>query len=199
MVDSIFRFIVSQNDVIEFEDCNICKSRAHITARAIEKHFEGVTPGGITMSKVWLFADCRRKSQRQKYRYKPEVFLENTGICSSWGYHVAPVVITPADTFVIDPATQKSAVTLREWAGKLIPKNGEAFLVIKDKGYFIFPDDENDMFEDEKSVWHDDNENLLDENCSRSIDEVVRASLGLVEPWKMRSRVVKIKQLLGID
>jgi len=198
MVDSIYRFIVSHGDVIEFEDCNICKSRAHITARAIEKHFEGVAPG-VTLGKAWLFADCRRSSQREKYRYKPEVYLENTGVCSLWGYHVAPIIITPTDSFVIDPATQKSAVTLSVWAGKLIPKHGEAFLVIKDKWYFIFPDDDNNLFEDEKSVWHDDNENLLDESFSRSIDEVVRASLGLAEPWKMRSRVVKIKKLIGIE
>jgi hypothetical protein len=194
MVDSIYKFIVSQSDVIEFEDCNICKSRAHITARAIEKYYTGVTLG-----KAWLFADCKRQSQREKYRYKPEIYLENTGICNRWGYHVAPILTTPTDTFVIDPATQKSAVTLSTWANKLIPKHGEAFLVIKDKRYFIFPDDENGMFEDEKSIWYDSNENLLDESFSRSIDEVVRASLGLAEPWKMRSRIVKIKKLLDID
>jgi hypothetical protein len=192
--DSIFRFVVSKGDVIEFEDCNICKSRAHITARVIEKYFPDVTAG-----KAWLFADCKRGSQREKYRYKPEVYLEYNKECSSWGYHVAPIIITAADTFVIDPATQNSAVPLSQWAGRLVPKNGEGFLVIKRPEYFIYPDDNNNLFEDEKAVWDDAGENLLDESFSRSTDEVVRAALGLIEPWRMNERVRKIKLLIGTD
>lgn len=194
MADSVYTFVASQKNVIEFEDCNICKSRAHIMARAIENRFTGVTVG-----KAWLFADCKRKSQHDKYKYREEVYLENTGVCRSWGYHVAPVVITANDTFVIDPATQNSAVTLSDWAGKLVPKNGEGFVVIKRKGYFFFPVDDNNLFEDEQAVWYDAGENLLDESYSRSIDEVTRASLGLVEPWRMKDRVKKIKALLGLE
>lgn len=188
--DSIFRFITAQSDMIEFADCNICKSRAHIMGRVIEKHF-----AGVTVAKAWLFADCRRLSQREKYKYKAEVFLAG-GNCDNWGYHVAPVIITPKDTFVIDPATQKTAVKLGDWARGITPQNGKAFLVVKHAGYFIYPDDKDDHFEDQKSVWGEENESLTDENYSRSIDEMTRTSLGLIEPWKMRERVEKIRHLL---
>jgi hypothetical protein len=72
-------------------------------------------------------------------------------------------------------------------------------LVIKRPEYFIYPDDNNNLFEDEKAVWDDAGENLLDESFSRSTDEVVRAALGLIEPWRMNERVRKIKLLIGTD
>jgi hypothetical protein len=178
-IDSVYSLIEATKGVIEFEDCNVCKSRAHVTARVIERSFPGVTVG-----KVWLFADSKRKSQYEIYRYKPLVYLENKSICRSWGYHVAPVIFTASDTFVIDPATQTNAVNIRKWAMNLIPSGSKGFIVVKDKRYFIYPDDEKNLFEDEKYVWTD-TESLLDDEYSRSIDEVVRASLGLVEPWKM--------------
>jgi hypothetical protein len=190
--DSVFTRAAGLSDALDYSDCNVCKSRAHILARALEKHFAGVRCG-----KVWLFADSKRKSQREKYRTKPEVWLTLPGTdCRAWGYHVAPVIVTALDTFVIDPATQSKAVTLREWARKIIPAGSEGFAVMKVSRYYIFPDDERDLFEDELAVWIDDNESLLDEEYSRSIDELVRASLGLVEPWKMRERAWKIKQLI---
>ena len=192
-IDSVYSLIAGTKDIIEFEDCNVCKSRAHITARVIERSFPGVSVG-----KAWLFADSKRKSQKDFYRYKPVVYLENKGVCRSWGYHVAPVIITPADTFVIDPATQTKAVKLGDWARNLIPAYGKGFVVIKERRYFIYPDDEQNLLEDEKSEWTDD-ESLLDEEYSRSIDEVVRASLGLVEPWKMNAKVKDIKSLIGIN
>lgn len=190
--DSVFKMVASHGDLIEFEDCNICKSRAHIICRVIENHFTGVTTG-----KAWLFADCKRKSQQEKYRTKQNVYLQNTGVCKLWGYHVAPIIISPGDTFVIDPATQKSAVKLSEWAYKLIPNNGEAYMIVKNKRYFIFPDGTGDLFEDEKSVWEEEKELLSDDEFSRSIDEVVRASLGLIEPWKMNERVEALKKLIN--
>lgn len=162
-------------------------------SRVIEKYFPGVATG-----KAWLFADCIRKSQREKYKYKPEVLLAN-GMCDRWSYHVAPVVITPSDTFVIDPATQKSAVRLNDWACSITPQNGTVFIVVKRPLYFIYPDDNDNYFEDEKVIWYEDNESLTDDNYSRSVDEMTRTSLGLVEPWKMRDRVEKIRKLIGLE
>lgn len=191
LVDSVFNFISSQNHTLDFSDCNICKSRAHIITRAIEKKFEG-----ITTCKAWLFAAPKLSSKREYYRTKPEIWLQHKNICSKWGYHVAPAIITSGDTFVIDPATQKSAVRLTDWASGLVPPGGEALLVIKHSLYYIFPDDKYDLFEDEKAVWYDEDENLFDEHYSRSVDEMVRTSLGFIEPWKMNERAWKIKKLI---
>lgn len=208
-VDSVFNFIASQNQTLDFSDCNICKSRAHIIARAIEKKFEYITTG-----KAWLFAASNLSSKREYYRTHREVWLQHKNICEKWGYHVAPVIITESDTFVIDPATQNSPVKLTDWASALVPPDGEALLVIKQNIYYIFPDDNYDLFEDKKAAWYDEDEkikwfyedkiiirydeeeNLFDRHFSRSIDEMVRASLGFVEPWKMNERVKKIKKLI---
>lgn len=190
-IDSIFTFVGGKSDLIDFEDCNICKSRAHIISGVIEKNFPGIRTG-----KAWLIADCRRKSKISEYRYRENIYLEHTGKCKSWGYHVAPVIITGTDTFVIDPATQNQAAKINDWAYKLLPETGKAYLVIKDSRYFIFPDDTEDLFEDEKLNWLDDDEITTDEHYSRSIDEVVRVKMGLVEPWMMRYHVMKLEGLV---
>lgn len=207
--DSVFNYIASLEHIIDFSDCNICKSRAHIITRAIEKKYEGITTG-----KAWLFAASKLSSKREYYRTHREVWLQHKNICEKWGYHVAPVIITASDTFVIDPATQNTPVKLRDWASALVPSDGEALLVIKQNIYYIFPDDNYDLFEDKKAVWYDEDEkikwfyedkkiiwydedeNLLDKHYSRSIDEMVRTSLGFTEPWKMNERVKKIKKLI---
>lgn len=190
-IDSVFNFISGKNDLIDFDDCNICKSRTHIITGIIENKFPGVTTG-----KAWLIADCKRKSKAPEYRYRENIYLEHTGRCKSWGYHVAPVIITPGDTFVIDPASQNGAANIKDWADRLIPEKGNAYLVIKNSRYFIFPDNMEDLFEDEKLNWLDDDELTTDEHYSRSIDEVVRAHMGLLEPWMMRYHAKKLKELI---
>ena len=189
--DSVFAFIKQLNGIIDFEDCNICKSRAHIIAGAVEKQFPRVTAG-----KVWLIADCKRVTKSADYKYKPLILLRGKGLCINWIYHVAPVIITRLDTFVIDPATQTGAVSPGEWAAGIITEGGKALIIVKDKRFFIYPDDKNNNFIDDKPEWRDDNKSLLDEHYSRSIDEMVRASLGIIEPWKMNARVKKIKEVI---
>lgn len=188
--DSVFAW-AQQLAVIDYNDCNICKSRAHILAHIIEKRF-----ANITVSKVWLFAGPKIKSRRSAYRTRPELWLQHKNICSGWGYHVAPVIVTSGDTLVIDPATQTRAVSLGEWASSLVPSGGEGLVVIKHRRFYIFPDNEKHYFEDEKILWTD-NESLLDESYSRSIDEMTRTSLGIAEPWQMRSRVKQLEELIN--
>lgn len=190
-IDSAFSYCSSEDEIIDYDDCNICKSRAHILARAINKNF----PLAVT-SKVWLFADCKRSSMAAYYKYKPNVYLELAGKCSKWSYHVAPVIITPADTFVIDPATQNSAVSLRDWTDKIIPKNGTALMVIKHRGFFIYPEDSNDLFDDNKINWLDSDNNTTDNSFSRSIDEMTRARLGLIEPWRMKHHTEMLRKMV---
>lgn len=193
LADMVYDHIKSIDHVIDFNDCNICKSRAHILSRVIEKEYPGLVTG-----KVWLIADFKRISKRAEYKYKPEVPLENPGKCTGWIYHVAPVVLCGADTFVIDPATQKKAVKLSEWAENIIPneKGAKGFLVIKRSEYFIYPDSDNNYFEDTKPVWAEEKEILTDADYSRSIDEMTRTKLGLVEPWRMQELVDKLKKLI---
>ena len=189
-VDSVFRFIESQGYILDFEDCNTCKSRAHIMARVIEKNFPDAVVG-----KIWLVADCRRLSKFDEYKYKPHVLLEHKKFCNNWVYHVAPVIISVTDTFVIDPATQNAPVTLRKWASKLIPTGGSALVVIKRPEYFIYPES-NELFEDELVNWSDTDDKILDTDYSRSIDEMTRAKLGLIEPWKMKNLKRELEELV---
>jgi hypothetical protein len=191
--DSVYDHIKSIDHVIDFNDCNICKSRAHILSRVIEKEFPQLVTG-----KVWLIADFKRVSKRDEYKYKPEIPLVNPGKCTRWIYHVAPVVLCGADTFVIDPATQKKAVKLDEWADDIVPNvtGAKGFLIIKRSEYFIYPDVERNYFEDTKLIWAEENEILTDVDYSRSIDEMTRTKLGLVEPWRMRELLDKLKKLV---
>jgi hypothetical protein len=88
LCDSIYRFVVEELAVLDFSDCNNCDSRAHITAAAIEKQFPGVH-----VSKVWIFAGHKRTSQTEKYKFKKNDFLNYSGECSKWAYHVAPLIV----------------------------------------------------------------------------------------------------------
>ena len=87
-IDSAFAYCRTEDEIIDYDDCNICKSRAHILARAINKNF----PLAVT-AKVWLFADCKRSSMAAYYKYKQNVYLELEGKCSKWSYHVAQVIV----------------------------------------------------------------------------------------------------------
>ncbi len=189
-VDSIYRFIESQSHILDFEDCNTCKSRAHIVAGIIQKNFPDAVLG-----KIWLVADCRRLSEFDEFKYKPHILLEHKKFCRNWVYHVAPVIITATDTFVIDPATQKAPVTIRSWASMLIPIGGSALVVLKHSEYYIYPE-KSELFEDELADWNSSGQNIHDADYSRSIDEMTRAKLGLVEPWKMKNLKKDLEEMV---
>jgi len=189
--DSIFNFILSNKHLIDLDDCNICKSRAHIITRIIEKYFPGVTP-----AKVWLIADCMRISTKEYYRYKPAILLHSPGKCTNWAYHVAPVIITTTDTIVIDPSTQSKPVSLSKWADAVIPQNGAGYMVIKDKRYYIYPQNKNDLMIDTLIVWDIENKNMTDAKYLRSIDETLRAKHTLYEPWKFNYYISELMNLL---
>jgi len=189
--DSIFNFIISNKHLIDLDDCNICKSRAHIITRIIEKYFPGVTP-----AKVWLIADCMRISTKEYYKYKPAILLHSPGKCTNWAYHVAPVIITATDTIVIDPSTQSKPVSLSKWAGDIIPNNGSGFLIIKDKKYYIYPQNKDDLMLDTLPNWNSENKNMTDDKYLRSIDETLRAKHTLYEPWKFNYYISELMKLL---
>ena len=189
--DSIFSFIVSNKHLIDLDDCNICKSRAHIISRIIEKYFPSVFP-----AKVWLIADCIRSSKTEYYKYKPAVLLQLPGKCTNWAYHVAPVIITANDTIVIDPSTQIKPVSLSKWAGDIIPTNGAGFLIIKDKRYYIYPKNKDDKFLDSLQNWNDDNKYATDNKYLRSVDETLKAKHRLYESWKFNYYISELLKLL---
>ena len=130
------------------------------------------------------------------YRYKPEIFLSFPGKCSNWSYHVASVIITASDTFVIDPATQKGAVKIKNWADDIIPENGKGFLIIKDDRYYIYPESSNDYFIDTIHYWDVNDLTITDDKFLRSVDETLMAKHRFYEPWKFNYYVSKLMELL---
>jgi hypothetical protein len=196
LADSIYQFVEDALPFIDFTDCNNCSSRAHIIAAVIEKNFPGVNS-----AKVWIFADYKRASREKEYRYKPYVYLTYEADCNKWGYHVAPVAIFESengiDTIVIDHSTQDKPVTLREWADKLVKDEGKGFIVLKDKSYYNFPDNENNRFIDTSMQWVDkETEPLYDNDFAKSLEKVLIARYGFWEPWTYRKHYNEIKQLL---
>jgi len=194
--DSIYNYVQSTLTFIYFDDCNNCDARAHIMAAAIEKRFPGVN-----VSKAWMFAEYKLASMAEKYRFKKNNYLTSDEECSSWGYHVAPMIIfahsNRKDTIVIDPSTQDAAVPLSKWMAVLLPKNESAYLIIKEKKYFSFPDDEYKKFEDMKEIWNDDeNKQLLDEDYSISIRKIFTSRNVYWDPWTYRNYISEIKDLL---
>ena len=190
--DSIFSFIKQNGDIIDFDDCNICKSRAHIISRIIEKYFPHVAAG-----KVWLIADSKRSSAREMYRYKPVVMLRGSGTCNSWIYHVAPVIISGSDTIVIDPATQSKPVSLAAWYCDIIQPGGTGFIVIKNSEWYIYPEERDGYFLDELHPWSTAGEDLHDAAYLRSIEETLRAKHGFFEPWRFKFYTQKLFELVN--
>ncbi len=188
--DSVYSFILSNEHLIDFYDCNICKSRAHIICRAIEKQF----PGAVVL-KAWLITDSKRLSQKDKYRYKQNVYLKY-GSCTNWVYHVAPALLINGDTVVIDPSTQKSAVSLSKWADQIIPAGGKGFMIIKKNTYYLYPESSDDYFLDELAVWDAAEKRMKDEKYLRSIDEILKAKQGFYEPWKFNYYMSELLKLV---
>ena len=188
--DSVYSFISGKEHLIDFYDCNICKSRAHIISRAIEKKFSG-----ITVYKAWLIANSKRNSQKEIYRYKQNTYL-NYGSCSNWVYHVAPVILINGDTVVIDPATQKTTVTLSKWAGDIIPESGTGYLIIKKYEYYLYPETDDDYFMDELNDWNTGERRIKDEKYLRSIDEILSVKHGFFEPWRFNYYMSELLKLV---
>jgi hypothetical protein len=197
MADSIFHFVKSELDFIEYDDCNNCESRAHLIAAVIEKRF------GVRTMKVWLFADSKRATQTDKYKYTPhyKLHLGTKGDCDDWAYHVAVMMIISSngrtDTIVIDPSLKNSIATISEWAEDIVKDDTRGFIVIKDSMYRLFPDDENGKFEDYKLVWADDeHKDLLDEDYRASISSVLDARYPVSEPWTRSYKEQQILEML---
>jgi hypothetical protein len=195
--DSIYSYVESNLTFIDFDDCNNCDARAHLISAIIEKRF-----AGVKVAKVWMFANCKRASMSEKYRFRENIYLRYDGECDSWGYHVAPMIIFAhshgIDTIVIDPSTQDSPVPLSKWIDGLLSHDEGAYLIVKDRKYFSFPDDENNRFEDMKEVWTDDaNKPLLDEDCSISIENIFSARNIIWDPWTYRHYINAIRNLLN--
>jgi hypothetical protein len=198
IADSVFNFISEELDFIDYDDCENCRARAHVTAALIEKKFPGITVG-----KVWLFGDSKRATQSEKYRNRQDSYLYLEDKCSSWGYHVAPVIIfehgSVKDTIVIDPSTQDGPVSFGNWAVKLIHPGSKGFLVFKEKRYYTFPMDKAKRFQDHKELWTDDeNKALEDEDYSRSIKNLLGSVYGSLDDDVTRQRVEEIQKQLQI-
>lgn len=196
LADSIYQFIEESLPFINFNDCNNCRSRAHIIAAVIEKNFPGVRT-----AKAWIFADYKRASREDLYRHKPYYFLSYEADCNMWGYHVAPMFIIEneysTDSIVIDHSTQSGPVKLNEWAEKLVQNGGKGFVVVKNKMYYTFPDNDNNNFVDTITKWVDnETEPLYDNDFAKSLENVLLARYGFWEPWTYRKHYNEMKQLL---
>ncbi len=195
-VDSAFSFISNELEFIDFDDCNECASRAHLIAAILENRYHS-----LKLAKVWLFADFKRASMEEKYKLKKNSYLVLNEECSRWGYHVAPAVIIESkgvtDTIVLDPSTQKKAVLLNKWAYKLIPDEGSAFIILKEKKYYSFPENKNDKFNDNAEIWRDDDKSLYDDDFKTSLKKILFSKQGVMEPAVVNSRLKKIIDLLN--
>lgn len=137
-----------------------------------------------------------RVSKSEYYKYKPAILLHSPGKCTNWAYHVAPVIINANDTIVIDPSTQSGPVSVNKWAGDIIPQTGSGFLIIKDKRYYIYPQNKDDLLLDTIPNWDIYNKNMTDDKYLRSIDETLRAKHTLYEPWKFTYYIAELMKLL---
>ncbi len=195
-VDSAFYFINNELEFVDFDDCNECASRAHLIAAILEKRFPS-----LKFAKVWLFADFKRASMEEKNKLKKNSYLVLNEECSRWGYHVAPAVIIEnkggADTIVLDPSTQKKAVPLNKWAFKLISDDGSAFITLKEKRYYSFPENKKNKFKDDAEIWSDDNKSLYDDDFKTSLKKVLLSKQGVMEPAVINSRLKKVMDLLN--
>lgn len=197
-IDSAFDFISNELGFMDYDDCNNCTSRAHLISAILEKQYPG-----LKLAKVWLFADFKRASKEEIYRLKKNSYLASSGECDSWGYHVAPAAIIlnkgKSDTIVLDPSTQKKPVNLRKWISNLLSGENTALLIIKNKKYYLFPDNESKKFEDLKSEWVDDDKSLYDEDYTKSIEKILMSNRMIREHWVFSSDIKKIQDLIFSD
>lgn len=197
-IDSAFRFISDELGFIDYNDCNNCTSRAHLISAILEKQYPG-----LKLAKVWLFADFKRASKEEIYRLRKNNYLARKDECDSWGYHVAPIVIIVngirIDTVVLDPSTQKKPVSISKWTESLLSGENTALLIIKDRKYYLFPDNDSKKFEDAKEVWADNDKSLLDEDYTKSIESILNSKHVIREHWVLSGDIKKIQGLLFND
>ncbi len=197
-VDSAFDFISNELGFMDFDDCNNCASRAHLISAILEKQFPG-----LKTAKAWLFADFKRASKEEIYRLRKTSFLTAGNECDSWGYHVAPLVLVSCgdkiDSVVLDPSTQNKPVSLHKWASGLVTRGSKALIIIKDKKYYLFPDNDSKKFEDTKKIWVDNDKSLYDEDFTKSIEKILISKRRIREPGVFGSDMKKIRDLLYSD
>jgi hypothetical protein len=150
--DSLFSIAASQITFLEFEDCNNCALRAHVIIFILSNRFPELNFG-----KVWMFADSKLSSRKDYYKTHRKEYLAGYGICPLWGFHVAPAVILDDDTIIIDPSTQKKSVPLSKWVSDISP-NTASYIILKDSKYYMYPEDEFDLFNDKLPSWEQDYE-----------------------------------------
>jgi hypothetical protein len=120
---------MNTSSLFNMADCNNCEDRANAIGYILHKK-------GLNVAKFWLFGEGKISSSNQ-------VYLLQSAKCGTWGYHIAIGLLLDnngtMDTVIIDPATQESAITLRNWALPLIQKDRTGYLAIKDIKYYTYP------------------------------------------------------------
>lgn len=69
-------------------------------------------------------------------------------------------------------------------------------MIIKDKRYYIYPKNVDDLMLDTLNNWDIKNKNMTDDKYLRSVDETLRAKHSLYEPWKFNYYISELMKLL---
>lgn len=93
---------------------------------------------GIDHAKVWLFAPFNTVAEDGTLLELNDPINPNGTI--SWGYHVAPLVMSSrGDTLIIDPSINKDApLKIRDWFGALRNSNVSSYTVLDPSYYFFY-------------------------------------------------------------
>jgi hypothetical protein len=109
--------------------CNNCEDRANAIAYILNKR-------NLTVAKFWLFGEGKISTGEDSYLLQSES-------CGTWGYHVAIGFLVnngnKAETIIIDPGTQRRAVSLEDWALPLVQENKVGHVIMKDIAYYTYP------------------------------------------------------------
>lgn len=137
---------MNTSSLFNMADCNNCEDRANAIGYILKKR-------GLNVAKFWLFGEGKISTSSQ-------VFLLRSAKCGTWGYHIAIGLRLDnngtIDTVIIDPATQETAITLRNWALPLIQKDRTGYLAIKDIKYYTYPVSNNKFQADQMWTATDD-------------------------------------------
>jgi hypothetical protein len=69
-------------------------------------------------------------------------------------------------------------------------------LIIKNKQYYIYPQNKDGLFLDSLQNWNFNNNNATDDKYLRSVDETLQAKHRLYEPWKFNYYISELMKLL---
>lgn len=176
--DTLFNFVSTKMDFIDFDDCNNCDIRAHLISLILKHRY-----GSLKLGKVWLFADSKRMTRKENYSKQGYSILSGNSKCFNWGYHVAPFLIIEKDTLVIDPSTQSSVVSVSKWSMDIIPNGFKGFIIIKDFKYYCYPADEYNKFDDLAISWTGVlGESVLEDDHIELAEKITNAYFGFFEP-----------------